>query len=144
MSEHIPEHIPTLVIYDLELRAEHSARVLELYRRFVAGDKRAFAGQELPGYDLSRLDLRSADFEGADLTDADFTGARLEWASFDGARINGAVFRDAALHWAELGDNPPAKLEGAKRGSRDAPIAGYELRADHPDGWVRLARRRAS
>ena len=61
-----------------------------------------FAGIDLTGADLSRLDLRGANFAGAWLENVDFTHANLSGADFSGAVLAHANFEGATAFGAKF------------------------------------------
>ena len=56
----------------------------------------------MSGFDLSRADLRGADFRGTKLCDTDLSGAHLEGANFFKAVLDGADLVGAFLYEAQF------------------------------------------
>ena len=63
---------------------------------------RTYLALACEGFDLSRADLRGADFRGTKLCDADLSGARLEGANFFKAVLDGADLAGAYLLGAQF------------------------------------------
>jgi uncharacterized protein YjbI with pentapeptide repeats len=101
-----------------EAKERAARRVAEIHASGMA-----FAGLDCTRFDLSTLDLRSADFRGTLAEGADLTGANLAGADLSGAVLAHARVLNACLDGA--------KLEGANVGSADiegATFAGADLR----------------
>ncbi len=87
-----------------EWRARHKFEDLELY-------KCELPGKDLSKVDLSRAYLYGANFEGAILREANLSGAHLRRARFNRADLSDAWMLGAALHETEF---KGAKLDGAR------------------------------
>lgn len=96
-------HLPAAA----RLPAPQAARVREQVLLLLQS-KEGFEGRDLTGADLSRLELRGANFRGALLERVDFTGADLRGADFTGAvlaraELTEADLTDAVFSGANLG-----------------------------------------
>jgi uncharacterized protein YjbI with pentapeptide repeats len=94
--------------------------------------KRSFAERDLTGADLSKLDLRGADFRLALLEKADLHGANLEGADFTGAvlaraDLEGAKTKGVKLAGANLAEARLMKLDLAGVDLRGAVLTKAQL-----------------
>ncbi|WP_224366484.1 DUF2169 family type VI secretion system accessory protein [Hyalangium versicolor] len=100
-------HLPAAARLQAEQAAQVRKQVMVLLQT-----KQGFEGRDLTGSDLSRMELRGAnfrgallervDFTGADLRGADFTGAVLARADLTEANLSEAIFSGANLGLARL------------------------------------------
>jgi Family of unknown function (DUF5758)/Pentapeptide repeats (8 copies) len=110
---------------NIEIRNRFNGKIIIAgeYADIRAAVRKAKAGANLSGADLSGANLSGADLSGADLSGADLCGANLSGADLCGADLSGADLRSANPSGANLRS---ANLSGANL--RSADLSGADLR----------------